>query len=94
MRLLTEYALSIRLVSDGSDTEPPTSEIALADTQKRTVVSGAILEAAVAWKDTYLVFLTDDIPFEETLSIYLLDSGLGYLDSASLGGFYSTGSFE
>lgn len=41
-----------------------------------------------------LIFLTDDIPYEETLSIYLLDGELNYLDSATLGGMYSTGFFS
>ena len=93
MQLLSENELSIRLVSDGSDTEPPASEIALADAQKRTTVKGAILEVAIAWNDAYLIFVTDDIPYEETLSIYLLDSGLNCLDSATLGGMYTTGFF-
>jgi len=57
-------------VSDASDTEPPASEITLADGRKHTTLNGAILEAAFAWNDTYLIFLTDDIPYEETLSIY------------------------
>lgn len=93
MRLLNEHELSMRLVSDGSDIEPPASEITLAGGQKRIIVDGAILEAAIAWKDAYLIFLTDDIPFEETLRIYLLDGELDYLDSVTLGGMYSTGFF-
>jgi hypothetical protein len=94
MQLLSEHELSVTLVSDASETEPPVSEIALADGQKRTIVKSAILEAAIAWRDAFLIFLTDDIPYEETLSIYLLDGELNCLDSATLGGMYSTGFFK
>jgi hypothetical protein len=38
--------------------------------------------------------MTDDVPFEETLSIHLLDERLDLLDSAFLGAPYSTGSFS
>ncbi len=41
----------------------------------------------------YLAFLTDDIPQEDTLRIYLFDSQLTLIDSATLGAMYSTGSF-
>lgn len=94
MRLLSEGELSIRPVREGSDTEPPVSEILLGGKSTGRMVQGAILEAAIACGPGYLVFLTDDIPQEDTLSIYLFGDDLKQLDAATLGGIYSTGSFH
>lgn len=40
-----------------------------------------------------MLFLTDGVPFEEYLSIHLLDRDWDLLDTVVLGGLYSTGSF-
>lgn len=65
----------------------------VAGTPTGKVLTGAILEAAVEWNGFFLAFLTDDIPHEDTLRIYLFDSRLDVRDSATLGAMYSTGSF-
>jgi len=57
-------------------------------------VTGAILEAAVAWREQRLLFLTDDILHEDMLRIYLLDAQHRLLDTAVLGAAYSTGAFS
>lgn len=57
-------------------------------------VTGAVLEAAVAWRDQRLLFLTDDILHEDMLRIYLLDAQHRLLDTAVLGAAYSTGAFS
>ena len=58
------------------------------------LVEGAILEAAAEWQGLRLLFTSDDSPFEDFLHIHLLDSDLVLLDSATIGGMYSTGSFS
>lgn len=57
-------------------------------------LQGAILEAAVEWEGKIVAFLTDDMPTEDSLRIYLLDSRLRILDWAKLGAMYSTGAFS
>ena len=57
-------------------------------------ISGAILGGAVEWDSFYLLFLTDDIPYEEMLRVVLLDAKLDVVDEALIGGPYATGSFS
>jgi hypothetical protein len=92
---------SLRLASEvqarrkpGSDAAVPVSEILIHQRPTGKLVSGAILETAVGWNNSYLLFMTDDLPFEDMLGIYLLDSDLELLDSARIGGAYTTGSFR
>lgn len=54
---------------------------------------GAILEAALQCQDHYLLFITDDVPYEEALHIVLLDAQWHTIDRATLSGPYTTGSF-
>jgi hypothetical protein len=55
---------------------------------------GAILEAALRADQEWLLFLTHDIPFEESLEICLLDSSFKVLDRATLMALNATGNFE
>ncbi|MDE1165085.1 MAG: hypothetical protein PW845_06760 [Pseudomonas sp.] len=57
------------------------------------IVDGVILEAAVECPKGFLLFVTDDVPFEETLNIHLLDAKGQLLDTARLGAAYTTGNF-
>ena len=93
MKLLSPAEFSLRLRSAYSDRALPRSEVIVAGTPTGKVLTGAILEAAIEWNGFSLAFLTDDIPQEDTLRIYLFDSRLALRDSATLGAMYSTGSF-
>jgi hypothetical protein len=55
---------------------------------------GAILEASLKANNEWLLFLTHDIPFEESLEICLLGSNFEVLDRATLMAPNATGSFE
>lgn len=57
-------------------------------------VAGVVLEAALSCDGRILLFLSDDIPHEDSLRIHWLDEELKLLDSASLGWMYSTGTFR
>jgi len=92
MRIASE--LTTRLVHEAGEVERPTSEFFLHGKSTGKIISGAVLEAAVQWEDRYLLFMTDDVPFEDMLSIHLLDAQLNMLDSALIGSPYSTGSFS
>ncbi|QJI27300.1 hypothetical protein HKK55_00790 [Pseudomonas sp. ADAK18] len=92
MRLASE--VSVRYQPDADENVIPTSEVLLQGIASGTLISGAVLEAAVQWRSFYLLFLTDDVPFEEGLNIHLLDERGALLDSATLGGAYSSGHFH
>lgn len=57
-------------------------------------VPGCVLEAAVQCPAGWLLFLTDDVPFEESLSIHLLGAHGQRLDSARIGVPYATDMFS
>lgn len=92
MRLASE--ISVRHQPDADENVVPTCAVLLQGAACSTTVNGAVLEAAVRWRSFYLLFVTDDVPFEEGLNIHLLDDHGRLLDSATLGGAYSTGNFR
>jgi hypothetical protein len=81
-----------RLAAAGRSGEPR-SELLLRGQPTHRVVDGAVLEAAVGWGDDYVVFTTDDIPYEESLHISLLDRALHLQDTATISAPYGTGAF-
>jgi hypothetical protein len=93
MKLLSSPEFSLKLAGPPTEQAMPQSEIILCGQTTGKLVDGVILEAAVRSGDYYLVFVTDDIPTEETLRIYLFDLRLTLIDSATLGAMYSTGTF-
>lgn len=93
MRLLSTSEFAARLASPYSDTELATSELLLDGKPTGLIVTGAVLEAAVEWQSCRIAFLTDDIPFEDMLRIYMFDANMTLVDAAVLGAMYSTGTF-
>lgn len=94
MKLLPISDYAIRVVIPSTSDTTPMSEIMVAGTPTGKLVAGAVFEAALKWKEYVLVFLTDDVPFEETLNIYLLDAHFNVVDSAEMYYMYSTGIFS
>jgi len=94
MNLIHAPGYSIRVVTPPSSETAPRSEIEIAGAPTGKFVQGAVLEAALKWNNYLLLFLTDDIPFEEGLNIYLLDGNLDVVDSAQMYHIYSTGVFS
>ncbi len=92
MRIAEE--LTIRLHNEGDDQTEPSSEVLITGKSTEKYVPGATLEAAVSWGDYFLLFMTDDVPYEEMLGVLLLDDKLDIVDSATIGVPYSTGSFS
>lgn len=93
MKLIPPSEFALKLVRPFTDQTMPQSEIVIRGEPTGKLIDGAILEAAIGWNDCYLAFITDDIPHEDTLRIYLFDPRLKLIDSATLGAMYSTGSF-
>lgn len=85
--------VSVRPVAVAHEDDPPRCEVLLRGHATGTGVAGRLLEAAIEAAGRYLLFVTDDCPYEEQLHLHLLDAAGKVLDSASLGGPYSTGRF-
>lgn len=90
MQLTDEIALR----ADVPGRDGPCAEVLIAGRRSGTFVSGAVLEAALRCAGTWLLFVSDDVPSEDMLSIYLLDDSGRLLDAARIGGPYTTGSFS
>ncbi len=93
MKKLTEQEFSIKLISEAAETEIPKCQIYINETATDSILQGAILEAAIKYQEFYLVFTTNDCPYEDTLNIHYLDQDLRILDQATLSWPYGTGSF-
>ena len=94
MQELSEYEISTKAINKYAESEIPKSQILIKSEVTDKVVAGAILEAAIRWKDYYLLFMTDDTPHEDMLCVHLLGKKLNLLDSVTIGAMYSTGSFS
>ena len=71
------------------------SEVIVAGEATGIIVSGHVLEAAVQVDDDrYLIFTTDDVIYEEFLTVTLISLTDGALESLQLGNQYSCGFFE
>lgn len=94
MRLLSRAEFSIRPHRPYTNLTLETSELLINGAPSGIILTGAILEAAVAWQGNTIAFLTDDIPFEDMLRMYMLDVERRVIDSAVLGAMYATGRFD
>lgn len=86
--------LTLKVINADKDNEEPRSEILQNAIPTGKYVAGAILVATIQWGSLYLLFVTDDCPFEEALNIHLLDEHLDPIDSTVIGWIYNTGVFE
>jgi hypothetical protein len=93
MRILSTTEFATRLASPYTDTQLGSSELLLDGKPTGLIVAGAVLEAALEWQGCRIAFLTDDIPFEDMLRIYMFDAQMTLVDAAALGAMYSTGTF-
>lgn len=93
MRMHITHHLSLARLPQQAQAEEPRSELLVDGQPSGRVLPGPVLEAAVQWRDQHLLFITDDVPYEEALRIVLIDASLRTVDAAELGAAYSTGSF-
>jgi len=85
---------SLALAREGNDQELATSFATIAGRTSEEPLEGTVLEACIQHGNRYLLFLTDDIPFEDSLHIHLLDEALNRIDTVTLGAPYTTGHFR
>ncbi|WP_313825797.1 hypothetical protein [Leclercia sp.] len=82
-------------VSEATDTTQARSEVLIGGKSTGIIIPGKVLEAAIKIDPRrYLLFVTDDVMFEEMLTILLLDSFQGIVEKLTIGGAYSSGHFE
>jgi hypothetical protein len=90
MHLSTALSIRPRAPAPG---EGPTADLLVDGRPAARIVPGAVLELAVVVAGRHLLFLADDVPFEEVLTVLLLGADLRPLDSASIGRAYQAGMF-
>ncbi|MEQ0828805.1 hypothetical protein ABLO17_17150 [Enterobacter dykesii] len=96
VELIMQQVNSISLVKvrDATDVSQAQSDVVLSGKSTGIIVPGQVLEAAVQVNEQrYILFLTDDIIFEESLTIALIDVHDGLKEIVHLGNEYSTGTF-
>ncbi|WP_380183497.1 hypothetical protein [Kalamiella sp. sgz302252] len=87
-------AIALSVVTHAGKLTQTRSEVLLNGSSTGLLVAGKVPEAAVQVADNrYLLFITDDVIFEESLNVILIDLTLGILDRLELGQQYATGSF-
>lgn len=94
MKVIKNDDVNLKVVSEATETQSPRSEITVKGTELKVIVNGVDLEACIKYDERYLVFTTDDCPFEESLNIYLLSGESEIIDSATAFWPYGTGSFK
>jgi len=87
--------LSLSEVSEATDTTQARAEVLIDGISTGIIISGKVLEAAVKIDARrYLLFVTDDVIFEEMLTLLLLDPSQGIVDELTIGSAYTSGYFE
>lgn len=61
------------------------------ENNKIITISGKIIEYQFQYQGNYLLLITTDCPFEETLYIYYLNQNLHIIDSAEISQIYTGG---
>ena len=92
MQLVT--TLSLSQVREETETVQAYCDVLINGKSTGITIPGKVLEAAIRVDGhRYLLFVTDDVIFEELLTVLLLDATLGILDKITIGGAYTTGYF-
>lgn len=74
--------------------EETVSDIIVAGAPTKFSLRAATLEAAVDTGNEFLLFTTDDTPFEEILGVHLLARSGAPIETLWIGGPYATGAFS
>jgi len=85
---------SSRQIKSSDNSQPPCLQLIKDDKSFGGPQKGALIEAQYQVDDRYLLFITDDVPYEETLRIYLIAGNGDVLDSLEFGGYLANGTLE
>lgn len=87
--------LTLKQIQPATEFSQAQSEVLLDNRHTGIIVPGSILEAAVEISaERYLLFITDGILFEESLTIVLCQLELGVLEVIHIGAAYHSGQFS
>jgi hypothetical protein len=89
MRPIAHFALQV--VTPVAADAPPHSRLLVDGQPVETTLLGACLDAQFVLDGRYLLIMTDDIPYEETMRVYLLNSAFDVVDRLELGAPYTPG---
>lgn len=89
MQAIADFA--VEPVHPRTEDAPPRSRLLFNRQPISTTLDGTCLDAQFVIGNKYLLILSDDIPYEETLRFYLLDASLRVVDWLELGAPYSPG---
>ncbi|MCW1834495.1 hypothetical protein OLZ33_21220, partial [Pantoea ananatis] len=92
-----EQTLSVKLVEKckATDFQQAVSQVVIDNIPTGITIKGQVLEASVKVdNDTYILFTTNDVIFEEFLTVTLISLSQGIVESLQVGNEYSSGSFE
>lgn len=87
--------VALRIVEPIDSDKETLCEVVIKQTMTGIFIRGKVMEEAVYISEgRYLIFTTDDVIFEETLNIYLIELGKGVLDKLWIGQPYNTDIFS
>lgn len=86
-------AVAVTRSADAPDGQPQV-RLVLNGRDTGVDLPGAVLEASARFGDELLLFLTDDVPFEDGLNICLVGATGKLLDSVRIAAIYATGSLR
>jgi hypothetical protein len=85
---------AVRVLSPPTNEAEPICRLSYQGRDTGRDLPAAVLEAALEVDGEWLLFLTHDVPFEETLGIFLLGSNFDVLDRVALMAPNATGAFK
>jgi hypothetical protein len=90
MTVIDSFSLR-RNSSDSAGDSQPTATVLREGRDIGLTIDGATLEGQFSLGDSYLLLVTDDCPYEETLRAYLINGNFDVIESVSLGYAYTSG---
>lgn len=87
--------IQLNIIQEISEYKQTLCEIVIGHKPSNILIRGKILERAVSVDENrYVIFTTDEVIFEESLNIYLIELGKGVVDQLFIGQSYQTDIFS
>lgn len=94
MRIINT-GVSLSIVEPIKEDKETLCEVLIANKKTGIFIRGKVIEEIIYISEgRYLIFTTDDVIFEETLNIYLIELGRGVLDKLWIAQPYNTDIFS
>lgn len=88
-------SITLKVIKESIGTDETVCEVLKDNQATKILIHGKVLEQAIhVTENRYLVFTTDDVIFEESLNIYLIEIGKGILDKLWIAQPYNTDIFS